>query len=425
MTDQTAYSTSTPPLGGILKQRYTDFLVEEVRPDGTVCEIKRFLAEDALNHPTPIELPTRPADERTYSHLHCTLEKFNADMPFVLKRLSRFLHISPKRIGYAGLKDKRGITSQRISLFDPDLEAVLKFRSPTLDLRDFSWSKDRIELGDLTGNRFILAIRGLEQSTEEIERIIHAFFAQAEREGLANLFGSQRFGGIRANTHLVGKLLLKGNLEEALLLYLTMDSPRETEELRKIRRDLAESRDYLAALRSFPRQYRFERTLCQHLHNQPADFAGAIQKLPPNMRYLFTHAWQSHLFNELVKLRLQRGFGLAPIEGDVLEDGIPTLPLFGYESAFDEGPMKELEQAVLSENGFDFRDFYCQKVPELSSKGFRRKIAIKPQNAKLLDVSADEFNEGKKKAVVSFGLDKGTYATTVLAELCKNDPHQR
>ncbi|MDO8625483.1 MAG: tRNA pseudouridine(13) synthase TruD, partial [Candidatus Diapherotrites archaeon] len=317
-----ASSTPTPPLGGILKQRYSDFVVEEMQKDGTVCEIKRFLAEGALDNPTPIAVPERPADDRTYSHLHCTLEKFNADMPFVLQRLSRFLHISRKRVGYAGLKDKRGITSQRISLFDPDLVALSKFHSPTIDLRDFEWSKDRIELGDLTGNRFTITIRGIAREKKEAERIITDFFRAAEKEGIANYYGEQRFGGIRQNTHEVGRLLLKGQLDEAVMCYLTKPSEREQPDVQEVRKNLAQTRDYLSALQRFPRQYLFERAMCQHLHNFPQDFAGAIQKLPPNLRYLFTHAWQSFLFNELLALRIEKGFGLGAVEGDTLEDGI-------------------------------------------------------------------------------------------------------
>ena len=39
----------------------------------------------------------------------------------------------------------------------------------------------------------------------------------------------------------------------------------------------------------------------------------------------------------------------------------------------------------------------------------------------LHEISADELNEHKKKAVVSFRLDKGQYATVVLRELIKQE----
>ncbi|MDD2778394.1 MAG: tRNA pseudouridine(13) synthase TruD [Methanocellales archaeon] len=77
------YVTKTPGVGGKIRQFIDDFYVEEI-PSGT--EIK--------------EGP----------YLIVELTKLDWDMHHVIRDLSRSLGISQKRFGWAGTKDKRGIT---------------------------------------------------------------------------------------------------------------------------------------------------------------------------------------------------------------------------------------------------------------------------------------------------------------------------
>ena len=214
--------------------------------------------------------------------------------------------------------------------------------------------------------------------------------------------------------------MLKGKLDEGILLYLTHLSEKESPELTEIRKKLAADHDFGFALKAFPQKYRFERAMLQHLHNNPNDYAGALQKLPKHLRYLFTHAWQSHLFNELLSKRMQSGIGLQPIPKDKIENGEIMHPLLGFDSILDEGKLGALEQEVLIENDFSLPEFKSTKIPEISSAGSHRQISVKPKNWKTLAIQDDEYFPGKQKATVSFELVKGTYATTVLNELMKN-----
>jgi tRNA pseudouridine13 synthase len=165
---------------------------------------------------------------------------------------------------------------------------------------------------------------------------------------------------------------------------------------------------------------RFERSLIHHLCKYPKDFAGAWRKMPKNLRFMFTHAFQSFLFNQVIEERLKQGFGLEAVECDILEDNLPTGPLYGFESKLASGKPGEIEKKVLAKEGFGLSDFKIKVIPELSSKGMRKKIVLFPQDLKLLGIAPDEFNEGKLKATVSFALEKGAYATVVLKELTKS-----
>ena len=63
-------------------------------------------------------------------------------------------------------------------------------------------------------------------------------------------------------------------------------------------------------------------------------------------------------------------------------------------------------------------------MAEISSKGARKSIVLKPEKMKLVSIEEDEFFPGKKAVKISFTLPKGDYATTVLRELMKSEPQE-
>ena len=124
--------------------------------------------------------------------------------------------------------------------------------------------------------------------------------------------------------------------------------------------------------------------------------------------------------NKIINKRIEAGIGLKEIEGDILEGGIPTAALFGFESELASGKPGEIEREALAEEGIELKEFQVKEFSEVSSKGTRKQIALFPEKLELKAVEEDEFTEGKLKAMVSFYLGKGNYATTVLREIMKN-----
>jgi len=427
------YSTSTKGIGGQIKRRYTDFIVEEIQRDGKVCEAKRFVKEfgeqesagiqQNLETAEQLHLETEklivPQNLEDREQLHLDLEKINRDTNFVIRDITRFIQCSGKRIGYAGMKDKRAVTCQRISIFRPNVERLQQFSSRGIQLRNPFWEKERIDLGMLLGNKFTVTIRDLQLEEKELKKRIAAFFKEAEKNGIANYFGEQRFGGIRNITHVVGKEFLKGDFRNGVMLYLCHAAEGEEEEVAAARKRLAETNDFAEATRLFPPKFRYERAMIHHLCRFPNDFVGAFGRLPKKLRYLFTHAYQSHLFNKIIEERFSQGIGLKNVEGDILEEGNPTAALFGFESQFAEGKAGEIERKVLNADGIELQQFKVKKMAEISSKGARKSIVLKPEKMGLLEIKEDEFFPEKLCAKISFELSKGNYATTVLAELMK------
>ena len=411
------YSTYSEGIGGMLRKRIADFIVEEIAPGNEICEVKVFT--DSEKKTLEKKWPAPLADERVRENqLILKMEKFNVDTANALRRIARALHTSRKRIGFAGMKDKRAITCQRLSIWKADIELLKNFDSRYIDLREAEWSDKRIEIGDLIGNKFTIIVRNLQLEKGELERRINACFGEM-KGGIANYFGEQRFGGIRGITHLVGKEFILGNTENAVMLYLTAIDEREEEDVKIARKNLADTKDFSRAINEFPPKYRYERIIIHHLCKYQKDFVGAFSRLPKSLTYMFTHAYQSYLFNQIINERIGSGLGLKAAEGDVLEDGIATTQLFGFESKFSEGKIGEIERKVLEGEGIKPEDFYIKAFPQISSKGARKKILLFPEDLKLEEIGSDEYFEGALKAKISFKLEKGNYATTVLRELMK------
>lgn len=418
------YITATPGIGGEIKRRISDFVVEEVGLDGRVSEVRAFTGTEKFELEKNWDSLEKQEVERgdDADQLIVTLEKFNMDLNFAVTKVARWMGVSRKRIGYAGIKDKRAITAQRVSIWKADVEKLRNYKSRYIDLRDGYWANDRINIGDLKGNRFRVVVRNIELGDEEIKDRVGKVIEEIKEKGIANYFGEQRFGGARGMTHLVGREFVRGNVEDAVMLYLTATYPREEQDVKEARVNLSKSRDFSAAVREFPKKYRYERAMIHHLCRHPKDFAGAFRRLPKSMCYLFTHAYQSWLFNRIIDERIEQGIGIEAVEGDLPDDkGFATGPLFGFEGEIASGKVGEIEKKVLEEEGLELGDFKIKEMPELSSKGTRRKIKVIPEKLRLISVEEDEFNEGKVCAAIEFELSKGSYATVVLREFMKSD----
>jgi tRNA pseudouridine13 synthase len=413
------YFTKTEPINGRSKHRYWDFIVQEIykyNKEKRICEIKEFPEE-----PVDFEIPENKENKL---FLHFTLQKMNTDLQNVTKSLALNQRAAKSRVGYAGLKDKRGVTSQRISFLNPDIDRLKEFKRKMYFIDNFEWEEDKNDIGDLIGNQFTITTRNIQKTKEELEKILKKF----EKEiniGIPNQFGMQRFGGIRNITHRVGKLILEGNTKDAVMLYLTETADREKEETKEAR-ELIKQGEYNKAMKKFGRDSRYERAILNKLIKDPNDYVGAWLQLPKGITYLFPHAYQSYLFNKYLEKRHEKYKEkmFEKIDGDILdENGNIMGPLFGHESELAKGEAGKLEKEIMKKEKIDLKLFKVENFPQMSVKGERRNIKMGIINFKVLEIEEDEFNEGKRTLKISFELNKGQYATVVMDELMKGETY--
>lgn len=422
------YSTNTKGTGGQLRQEVEDFIVREI---------------------------TNREEGKEGKYLVLEVTKRDWDTHHLTRTLAKVLQMSQKRIGVAGTKDKRALTTQKISIFDIDASEVEHVHLKDVELKVLGRSRKSIELGDLWGNDFIITIRDVASSPEETKKLLDKTTGEILAQGgVPNLFGIQRFGSIRPVTQLVGKAIVEGDFEKAALLYIAEPFPDESDDTKKARQLIKETRDFKEGLKTYPLRLGHERAMMNHLIANPNDYAGAFLVLPKNLYKMFVHGYQSYIYNIILCRRIEDGLSLNQVvEGDIVcfrnDAGFPdssktekvtaetvaavnrlikrnrafiTAPLPGYNTEFASGIPGEIEQEVLQELRVPLEGFNIEEIPEMSSKGTRREILLQVQPK--FEVSADELNAGKSKAVLEFMLPKGSYATTVLREYIKADPLQ-
>lgn len=109
-----------------------------------------------------------------------------------------------RKIGFAGLKDKRAITEQYITMLNGN-----DFKERNIELIRVGTTDRMLSKGDLIGNEFTITIHDCK--TENLPKIVE----EINKRGLPNYFGHQRFG-IYQNNHVIGKLIVKRDFRKAL-----------------------------------------------------------------------------------------------------------------------------------------------------------------------------------------------------------------
>ncbi len=382
-------------IGGRIKQLPEDFVVEEI---------------------------PKKKKSLTKEHVIFWVEKINLDTQEVVRILSRKLRVSKKRFGYAGTKDKFAVARQRFSLWDPEHSLEQKLKKLNFkNLRLYGFERgERLNLGDLEGNRFVIRIRDIALEENEIRARLEKIFRELEK-GIPNYFGEQRFGGIRAVTHLVGLEMLKGNFEEAVKIYVAAPFKGEREEVRKIREFLwknwGDRKVYLKALHAFPKKLRYERAMLDYLYKHPRDFVGALRRFPKRIRKLFVNAVQSWIFNSVLKELVEK-LGVEKLKGK-------KIPLVGYDTVLDEkNEIHKKVKEVMQSLGIEQKNFLLPSMPEMRTSGGEREAVLEVRDIKLIRVEEDNLNEGRKAAVIAFTLPPGSYATIVLEKIMKGEANE-
>lgn len=429
------YASKTPGIGGRIKQLLEDFIVEEITPEGKTLysHLRELTEEESIEGSGP--------------YTWFTLEKHGWDTFSALRYLARVLHIDLGRFSFAGMKDKRGTTVQRISCWKVTPAELERVALKDIYIRDFARSKKSIKLGDLWGNHFTITVRNLESDTD-LHSLTRETWNELKAYGLPNFFGHQRFGTHRPITHLVGKNIVRRDFKNSVITFLTENSTYERDDVNEARRQLKKTQDFVEAVETFPRSLWYERTLLHSLAEDAEDYIGALRTLPKRFRMMFVHAYQAYLFNRFLSERIKKSIPLnQPVKGDIaritskdfpryvkvnepneqkidkmtrIGKAVVVLPLVGYSSKLPDGDMGEIVSRILDEEGVSPKDFRIEKMRELSSSGAFRPITLQVDDMRFSKPGEDNVNPKKAEVEFDFSLPKGCYATIVLREFMKS-----
>ena len=341
--------------------------------------------EDFVVEELPLYEPSRIG-----THTYFAIRKRNLSTMEAINRIARELQVHTRDIGYAGLKDKNAVTTQVLSVEGVTPERVLRIEQPAIEVLWAERHTHKLRVGQLRGNRFELTLRDTPNDTlTQIETAMDRLVT----EGVPNRFGVQRFGN-KNDSHRIGKALVKADWE-ALKCYIRAND-------------------------DVPQQKPVE-TL--------------VNAIPHRLRRLYLSAYQAHLFNRVLEMRMPHLGKL--LDGDIAvkhSNGAPFLvehaiieqpradafeispsgPIFGYKMRMPSGDVRDLEISVLADDRVRLEKF--RKVAGIRLPGTRRPLRMPIQ---LHEVSTVSNNAGIR---LSFTLPAGGYATVVLEELLANLP---
>lgn len=313
-----------------------------------------------------------PANKPPYASF--TLYKENMEAGALVAHLSFHLGIPSANIGFAGNKDKRGVTVQKMTVCRRKPDAVVQaVKTPTrgrnsnyvVAVGDFEFTDKPLALGDQLGNRFEITMRnvklaesdavpgrGTTGDSVEARLAIEENIRLWAEHGFLNYFGMQRFGTYSTSTHSIGACVLRGDFKTAVKLLFepsgngdTFEAAAKTfTETCQASKTLLNSRGSTGAIRSIVQHIdkdRQKRKISDPMPLEALDnrtLQGAFSRIPHHLRQLYIHAYQAYVFNKLVTKRVESYGATKVVEGDlVLKQG----PGMKYDEASIQVATKE------------------------------------------------------------------------------------
>lgn len=369
-------------IDGYIKLWPEDFIVEEIQKDGSVCTIEKIEKEDFINH-----------TENTKSQIvHATLVKCNLSTPEAVNELCRLLSCRIDQIGYAGIKDKNAITSQRISFRNISIKEIQSIKSEFFFLKNISYGKQQIQNGDLLGNRFTILIR--KREGEKInEETLSKNILEISHNGFPNFFYTQRFGSFRLASHLWGEKILKGEYIDAIKEFLTLPYNEGCAFYKNLRLKalnvFGDWSEMKKIYEPFPIFFENEIKFLNYMEKNQDDILGGLKTIKDQVQ-LWVYAFASFLFNKKLSNVI--------LSNETKE----KLPLVYSNPDFYKDELLNLNIYPLSFDNIKELNFNLSSNKELET---RTKVKF------------NKVYTTDKNILMEFDLGKGSYATSMLANI--------
>ncbi|KAL8704757.1 MAG: hypothetical protein Q9201_002104 [Fulgogasparrea decipioides] len=287
-------------------------------------------------------------------YLHFSLYKESRETMDIVSYLAYRTNKSSREFQFAGTKDRRAVTIQRVSAYHLDAKQLIAIARGMRDgkISDLEYRTQRLQLGDLLGNEFVITLRDchfhMDTDLEPDSKIPWASLIlgnavkKLESRGFINHYGLQRFGSFTIGTHELGRLLLQKDYKavcEAILSFddtALADAQQRTDQKKTISSYDVKARAYALniykttgnvqdALYQLPKKFKAENCIIRYLSRGGLkdDYQGALKMIPRNLRIMYGHAYQSFVWNHAASARW-REFGNKVVSGDlVLVDDFP------------------------------------------------------------------------------------------------------
>lgn len=158
------WTEDLPAVGGAIGPELEDFVVEEI----------------------PAYAPSGSGE-----HWYVKIRKRGMNTRDMALAVARATKLPERDLGYAGMKDRHGVTTQWLSVPGRAPAPETWELPPDLAILEISRHVNKLRTGHLRGNHFDIGLTG---TAEDAEAKATAILARLAERGHVNYFGSQRFG---------------------------------------------------------------------------------------------------------------------------------------------------------------------------------------------------------------------------------------
>ncbi|MCU0723192.1 MAG: tRNA pseudouridine(13) synthase TruD [Planctomycetes bacterium] len=351
------------------------------------------------------------------------LRKRSANTLDAVADVARACGVPRAAVAFAGLKDKHAVAWQHVSVAGGPAGPL---RGPAFEARFLGRSDRPVGPDLLRGNEFRVVVRGL---TRAQAAHLDAALRAAAESGVPNYFDDQRFGSARHGQGFVAERMARGDPEGALRLFAATPARKDTSSRKAAAAEIARRWGDWAGLARDLRPGT-ERRIAAHLAANPGDFAGAIERIEPQLLSILLHAWQSWLWNRAAVAflreepgalgRFERPTPYGPLAFyESLEPGALErlrgleIPLFPADPAAEPEAVASALRRVAAEEGLEGGEFRLRGTKAFFKRG-RRPLLAFPEGLHAGNPQPDELDPGRRKVLFAMSLPAGSYATIVV-----------
>jgi len=164
----------------------------------------------------------------------------------------------------------------------------------------------------IKGNRFRIVVRNL--TGHELKSALNELEV-VRRDGYPNYFDDQRFGSYDSRQGFVAEKILKKHYNGALKLYFSGIHPEDSNEEKERRKFFYENwGNWQECLKGAAGK--FEKEAFRYLEKHPGGFIPILQRISHEKMVLFFSAYQSHLWNEVLRKIIRSVSGDSSVLGN-------------------------------------------------------------------------------------------------------------
>jgi tRNA pseudouridine13 synthase len=145
-------------------------------------------------------------------HLFLYVQKRELTTPQLIDELAKSVGMQARNIGYSGLKDKRAVTQQWISLHLPGKKMPALTDTSEYQILQTKWHDKKLRVGVHRSNSFDIILRNVEGDVDRLVQTVE----EIRKLGFANYFGVQRFGQKQDNVSQALRALSSGHRKKRL-----------------------------------------------------------------------------------------------------------------------------------------------------------------------------------------------------------------